>query len=90
MSRLLIGTRKGLLDAHVEAGGPLRIDSTHFRGDAVSAVMHDVRDGAIYVALGTGHYGAKLHRSDDNGATYTEITTPSYPPRPDVPSDVNQ
>ena len=31
------------------------------------------RDGAWYAALDHGHFGVKLHRSDDRGATWTEI-----------------
>lgn len=89
MSRLLIGTRKGLFVTTVEAGADLRVDAVHFAGDAVSAVLHDRRDGTIYAALGTGHYGAKLHRSDDGGATFAEIATPSYPPRPEGVDDIN-
>jgi hypothetical protein len=41
-------------------------------------VLRDPRDGAIYAALDLGHFGVKLHRSDDDGAAWTEIAAPSY------------
>ena len=31
-----------------------------------------------YAALDLGHFGVKLHRSDDDGSTWNEIATPSY------------
>ena len=54
-------------------------------------VLDDARDGAVYAALNLGHFGSKLHRSDDRGATWTEVGVPSYadlpaisrPPSPD-------
>ena len=89
MNRLLVGTRKGLFTLRIEAGADMVVDRVHFAGDAVSSVMVDHRDGSVHVGLGTGHYGAKLHRSDDGGVSFHEITTPSYPPRPDDADDVN-
>jgi hypothetical protein len=50
----------------------------HFPGSPVSAVLRDPRDGAIYAALDLGHFGVKLHRSDDDGASWREIGVPSY------------
>ena len=40
-----------------------------FPGIAVTAALRDPRDGAIYAALKHGHFGTKLHRSDDDGNT---------------------
>src|SRR5262249_56739245 len=31
------------------------------------------------VAVKHGHFGAKLHRSDDGGGTFAEIGTPAFP-----------
>ena len=75
---LLVGTRKGLI---VIDGDNLdrSISAVHFRGAPVSAVLHDHRDGAWYVGLDHGHFGVKLHRSDDRGATWTELLYPAYP-----------
>jgi hypothetical protein len=41
--------------------------------------LTDPRDGAVYVALRLGHFGCKLHRSDDGGASWTELPAPAYP-----------
>jgi photosystem II stability/assembly factor-like uncharacterized protein len=41
-------------------------------------VLADPRDGAIYAALDYGHFGVKLQRSDDGGASWSEIAAPSY------------
>jgi hypothetical protein len=54
------------------------VTSTHFLGSPVSAVMIDRRDGAWYAGLDHGHFGVKLHRSDDCGATWTEIAYPAH------------
>ena len=37
------------------------------------------RDGAIYAALNLGHFGCKLHRSDDGGKSWEELPAPAYP-----------
>jgi hypothetical protein len=79
---LLISTRKGLFVAEPKGGG-YAIDRGHFVGDNLSLAMADPRDGAWYAALDHGHFGVKLHRSDDRGATWEEIATPVYPPQPE-------
>jgi hypothetical protein len=75
---LLVGTRKGLLVVENTAGGR-SISATHFRGVPVSCVLHDSRDGAWYAGLDHGHFGVKLHRSDDLGASWVELPYPTYP-----------
>jgi hypothetical protein len=45
----------------------------------VSAVLSDPRDGMLYAALNLGHFGVKLHRSPDRGATWTEVAVPALP-----------
>ena len=45
--------------------------------------MHDPRSGDLIAALNHGHFGIKLHRSRDGGATWTEIAAPKYPEKPD-------
>lgn len=49
-----------------------------FLGEPVSMVLRDRHSGSIYAALHLGHFGAKLHRSDDDGRSWTEVSTPSY------------
>ena len=81
--RLLVGTRKGLL-TFARNGGGWTIARTDFAGIPVSAVLHDRRDGAsqdgvLYAALNHGHFGAKLHRSDDGGRSWRELPAPAFP-----------
>jgi photosystem II stability/assembly factor-like uncharacterized protein len=82
MHSLLISTRKGLFVAEPSAGG-YKLERGHFVGDNLSLAMVDPRDGAWYAALDHGHFGVKLHRSDDRGTTWTEIAVPTYPKQPE-------
>lgn len=76
--RLLLGTRKGLLTLQRGNSG-WAVAQTDFPGIAVTAVLRDGRDGAIYAALKHGHFGAKLHRSDDDGRSWKELPAPAFP-----------
>jgi len=76
--RIRVATRKGLLT--VERGaGAWSIAGTAFLGDPVTAVLDDPRDGTLYAALNLGHFGVKLRRSSDGGASWDEIPAPAYP-----------
>jgi hypothetical protein len=79
--RLLVGTRKGLFT--VERRAAWGIAGTAFLGDPVSAMLHDDRSGLLFAALNLGHYGVKLHRSEDCGRRWTEVGTPVYPAQPE-------
>lgn len=76
--RMLVATRKGLLSL-VRKNGGWSIARTDFPGIPVTAALHDVRDSTLYAALKHGHFGSKLHRSDDGGATWTELAAPAFP-----------
>lgn len=84
--RLLAATRKGLF--FIERGGvsrasarsPWRITRTAFLGDTLSVALADQRSGTLYAALGHGHFGVKLHSSDDGGERWDEVTAPAMPP----------
>lgn len=82
MSTLLVATRKGLFVVEGE-GARAAISRTCFVGDNVALTLVDRRDGAWYAVLDHGHFGVKLHRSDDAGATWTEVGVPAYPPKPE-------
>jgi photosystem II stability/assembly factor-like uncharacterized protein len=75
---LLLATRKGLLTL-ARNGSGWSITNTAFPGVPVTAALADPRDGALFAALKHGHFGAKLHRSDDGGRTWAEIGTPAFP-----------
>lgn len=77
-SRMLVGSRKGLFIFEPKGRG-WAIAQQAFLGQPVSMAMHDPRDGALYAALHLGHFGAKLHRSDDGGASWTEVAVPAFP-----------
>lgn len=83
MRDLLVATRKGLvrIDPSGRVAGP-----PAFLGDPVSALLHDPRDGTLYAALRLGHFGVKLHRSTDGGASFEEVAAPAFP-KADDPAD---
>ena len=81
MSTALVATRKGLFTVEGR-GDAARLDRALFLGDNVMLTLVDRRDGAWYAVLNHGHFGPKLHRSDDRGATWTELAVPAYPPKP--------
>lgn len=76
--RILVGTRKGLFVLRKQAA-QWEIEATHFLGEPVSQVLHDARDNTLYAALNLGHFGVKMRRSRDEGATWEEIAVPAYP-----------
>ncbi len=71
-------TRKGLFVCPRDGQG-WRLCRPAFLAEPVSAVLHDPRDGALYAALRLGHFGTKLHRSDDGGESWTEVGVPALP-----------
>src|SRR4029077_9053114 len=76
--RMLVATRKGLLSL-VKNNGSWTIARTDFAGIPDTAALADARDGTLYAALKHGHFGSKLHRSEDNGKTWTELPAPAFP-----------
>ncbi|MFZ9629187.1 MAG: WD40/YVTN/BNR-like repeat-containing protein [Ilumatobacteraceae bacterium] len=85
---LHVATRKGLFVVDGE-GSDARIVGEHFVGDNVPLTCTDPRDGAWYAVLDHGHFGVKLHRSDDRGASWVEIAVPAYPPKPEGFVDID-
>ncbi|MFL5320881.1 MAG: exo-alpha-sialidase [Myxococcaceae bacterium] len=83
---LFVASRKGLFQFH-RGSSRWEIADVSFRGDAVSIVLPDEGDGAIYAGMGLGHYGVKLRRSRDGGKTWTDIATPAFPKQPEGQSD---
>ena len=82
-NRILVGTRKGLFTLSRQNGSDWKIDSVDFLGDPVTIAMQDPRNGKRYAALKHGHFGVKLHRSDEAGSEWQEIDSPAYPPFPE-------
>ena len=75
--RIHVATRKGLFEFRRD-GDTFVLSRRAFLGEPVTMTLRDPRDGTLYAALDLGHFGAKLHRSDDDGATWTEVAVPSY------------
>jgi hypothetical protein len=88
MATLWVGSRKGLFRFDETATGWQVVGPPAFLAAPVSMLLDDPRDGAIYVALNHGHFGSKLHRSDDRGVTWRELPCPVFPAsdEPDAPS----
>lgn len=75
--RLWVSTRKGLFRLAKQGAG-WAIDQVSFLSHPVSLSLPDARDGSVYATLNLGHFGVKLHRSDDGGANWTEVGVPAY------------
>jgi len=75
--RMLVATRKGLISFARKNGG-WSLARSDFAGVPVTAALSDRRDGALYAVLKHGHFGSKLHRSDDDGRSWTELPAPAF------------
>jgi hypothetical protein len=76
--RIVAATRKGLFFFERASGG-WELAGAAFLGSPMTYVFDDPRDGALYAAANLGHFGPKLHRSDDGGKGWTEIAMPAFP-----------
>jgi hypothetical protein len=79
---LYVGTKKGLF---IIDEGRWAIGRPHFLGDPVSAVLPQGQ--SVHAALNLGHFGVKLHRSDNRGDTWNEVAAPAYPTKPEASED---
>jgi len=80
--RAWVATRKGLFQLQHGAGG-WAVAGTAFLGEPVSMLLPPDASGRMLAALNLGHFGVKLHRSDDAGAHWTEVAAPSFPAQPE-------
>lgn len=85
--RLYVATRKGLFILSPARGGSWGVAGTAFLGEPVTMVLPDPRDGSLLAALRLGHFGVKLHRSGDGGASWEECEVPAYPEKPAAAED---
>ncbi len=85
-NKMLVGTRKGLL-IFEQTGSGWALESEHFEALPVTHAMIDERNGTMWAALDHGHWGCKLHRSKDAGATWEEVEAPKYPEGATRPPD---
>lgn len=77
---LWAGTRKGLIPVR-RKGADWLVGRPHFPGEPVTQVVLQP-DGTGYAALRLGHFGVKLWKSTDAGASWTEAAAPAFPPKP--------
>jgi hypothetical protein len=80
---LHVATRKGLFRLERRASG-WGVAGVSFLGEPVTMTLEDRRDGTLYAALNLGHFGVKLHRSDDGGRSFTEVSAPAFPAAPEA------
>ena len=76
--RILVGSRKGTFIAE-KAGGRWLPRLAGHAGMGVNFVARDPESGTLWAALGHGHWGAKLSRSTDGGASWSDATQIKYP-----------
>jgi hypothetical protein len=80
--KLIVCTRKGLFVLERTAK-EWRIAARHFLGEPVTAFLGSADGRRWLVALRLGHFGVKLWRSDDAGASWSEGAVPAYPVKPE-------
>jgi photosystem II stability/assembly factor-like uncharacterized protein len=77
-NRIWIGTRKGTFVAD-KAQGRWKPRLAGHAGMGVNFVARDPHTRTLWAALGHGHWGAKLSRSTDDGATWADASQIKYP-----------
>lgn len=81
--RFFVGTRKGLFTFEKQNGGWKQVGE-EFLGIGVPMLLPDRREGgAVHAVVDHGHFGTKMHRSEDGGKTWPEKTVPEYPEKPE-------
>jgi hypothetical protein len=81
--RAWVATRKGLFEIRRRGGSGWQIARTSFLAEPVSMLLPPDDRGHMLAALNLGHFGTKLHASDDAGETWREVATPTYPEQPE-------
>jgi photosystem II stability/assembly factor-like uncharacterized protein len=76
--QLVLGTRKGTLLIDRKASGWVPRPIVH-PGVSISYAARDPRDGTLWSAMDHAHWGPKLSRSRDDGATWQDLTQLAYP-----------
>ncbi|CAG1019074.1 hypothetical protein BURC_03928 [Burkholderiaceae bacterium] len=79
--RAWVATRKGLFELRRQAS-QWSIANVSFLGEPVSMLLPPMASGRMLAALNLGHFGVKVHASDDDGKTWVEVGTPAYPAQP--------
>lgn len=75
---ILLATRKGTLILDRKSSGWTLRPIAH-AGMSISYAARDPRDGTLWAAMDLAHWGPKLSRSRDDGATWENLTQIAYP-----------
>src|SRR5437870_6890133 len=76
--QIILGTKKGTLILERE-GGRWRARPIAHPGVSFAYAARDPRNGTLWSSLDHGHWGPKLSRSTDGGATWTDAPSIKYP-----------
>jgi photosystem II stability/assembly factor-like uncharacterized protein len=76
--RVFVGTRKGSFVVEKQSGSWTPRLAGH-AGVGVNFVARDPHTGTLWAALGHGHWGAKLSRSQDGGQSWSDAAQIKYP-----------
>lgn len=76
--KILLATRKGTLILDRKSSGWTLRPIAH-AGMSISYAARDPRDGTLWAAMDLAHWGPKLSRSRDDGATWENLTQIAYP-----------
>jgi photosystem II stability/assembly factor-like uncharacterized protein len=79
--RAWLATKKGIFELRAGGAGWAVVRSS-FLGEPVSMLLPPTPSGRMIAALNLGHFGVKLHASDDAGASWHELAAPTYPEQP--------
>src|SRR4051812_39752597 len=87
--RAIVASRKGLFMIRRTKANTWAVEKTDFLGDNVVMALVDSRDRNWYAVLKHGHFGAKIHRSNDAGKSWHEVAVPEYPAKPEGEEDLD-
>src|SRR5262245_51629758 len=76
--RILVGSRKGTFTVS-KTKGRWKPKLAGHAGAGVNYVSRDPHTGTLWALLGHGHWGAKISRSKDDGATWADAPQIKYP-----------
>lgn len=76
--RIILGTRKGLLVLQ-RNGRSWQTVHEAYHGVPFSYAFEDLRTSTLWACADHGHWGQKLYRSRDGGASLEEVPAPRYP-----------
>ena len=82
--RAWVATRKGLFELRRSAA-LWQVHRVSFLGEPVTMLLPPSPDQPqrMLAALNLGHFGVKLHASDDAGQSWHEVAAPTYPTQPE-------